>query len=117
MPAAPSLLHRQSVVSITSVDSTPEEPKDASGATSQPGSSGAQGPKKKDKKTPRRLVEDMMDRGNGKSKQVLPHREGKEVKRRKVIMEFYDTENAYVDGLDMIYSVCSPVLWISLMRH
>ena len=26
-------------------------------------------------------------------------------KRRKVVHKFYDTEKAYVDGLDLIYSV------------
>lgn len=30
---------------------------------------------------------------------------GKATKRAKIIFEFYDTERAYVDGLDLIYSV------------
>lgn len=31
--------------------------------------------------------------------------ENKTVKRRKIIAEFYDTERAYIRGLDLIYSV------------
>lgn len=31
---------------------------------------------------------------------------GKEAKRRKIVLEFYETERAYVDGLELIYSVC-----------
>jgi hypothetical protein len=38
-------------------------------------------------------------------KEPLHMDEMKETKRRKVIMELYETERAYVDGLDLIYSV------------
>ena len=37
---------------------------------------------------------------------VKPVDEARESKRRKVIAEFYETERAYVDGLELIYSVC-----------
>jgi FYVE, RhoGEF and PH domain containing 5/6 len=36
---------------------------------------------------------------------TAPPDEAKEVKRRKIIREFYDTEHSYVDGLELIYSV------------
>ena len=31
--------------------------------------------------------------------------ESKAVRRRKIITEFYETERAYVEGLDLIYTV------------
>lgn len=40
----------------------------------------------------------------------LPTDEPKEVKRRKVIVELYETEIAYVDGLDLIYNVSGPII-------
>ena len=56
-------------------------------------------------------------RGNGRptsvevGKKVVRRKEpllvddAKEAKRRKVIVELYETERAYVDGLDLIYAV------------
>lgn len=34
-----------------------------------------------------------------------PTDDTKLVRRRKIIAEFYDTERAYVEGLDLVYSV------------
>lgn len=36
---------------------------------------------------------------------ALPLNDPLLVKRRKVVMEFYETEKAYVEGLDLIYEV------------
>ena len=42
--------------------------------------------------------------------------ENKAVKRRKIIAEFYDTERAYIQGLDLIYMVRSSS-WERKCRH
>jgi hypothetical protein len=49
---------------------------------------------------------------------AIPVDDARESRRRKVIMEFFETERAYVDGLDLIYSVSSPFfnLYSSLKR-
>jgi hypothetical protein len=41
------------------------------------------------------------------SRRATKQLDAREAKRRKVIQEFYETEKAYVDGLELIYSVCS----------
>ena len=47
-------------------------------------------------------------RGN-KKREPRPVDEARESRMRKVIQEFYETEKAYVGGLDLVYSVCSSV--------
>jgi FYVE, RhoGEF and PH domain containing 5/6 len=41
-----------------------------------------------------------------------PVDEAREAKRRKVVLEFFETERAYVDGLDLIYSVSWKSLFL-----
>ncbi|KAK0185060.1 hypothetical protein F5146DRAFT_1073287 [Armillaria mellea] len=81
LPTAPTLGHRESVVSVASFDSLPE---DGSGLTDGPVST------------------DGLRRGNRRSLRSVD--DVLESKRRKVIQEFYETERAYVDGLELIYS-------------
>jgi FYVE/RhoGEF/PH domain-containing protein 5/6 len=40
-----------------------------------------------------------------RKKEVRPLDEAREAKRLKIIHEFQDTERAYVEGLDLVYSV------------
>jgi FYVE/RhoGEF/PH domain-containing protein 5/6 len=39
---------------------------------------------------------------------LKPINEALEAKRRKIIEEFVETERSYVDGLNLIHSVCWP---------
>lgn len=43
-------------------------------------------------------------------KRAKPVDEAREAKRRKVIDEFYQTEHAYVVGLELIYTVSASVV-------
>ncbi|KAL0567367.1 hypothetical protein V5O48_014626 [Marasmius crinis-equi] len=107
LPTPPSLVHRESVVSVASFDSLPEEGSESSLTSSQPqrpamrnatsnvNLSGGQYNKR-----PKRLSMS----SNRKSQHVGKTNEATEEKRRKVINEFYATERAYVDGLELIYS-------------
>ena len=98
MPSAPNLLHRQSVVSMASFDSLPEP------------SPGAIMPAvmrnaiRKSKGRPPSL--DAMGKRHSRRKEVPQIDEAREAKRLKIVHEFHDTERAYVEGLDLIYSVC-----------
>ncbi|KAJ7173416.1 hypothetical protein C8R46DRAFT_1215363 [Mycena filopes] len=68
--------HRESVVSVASFDSLPEEPAEMETETAP-----------------------VM-----RARKVRPRStDPREVKRRNVIQEFYETEKAYVDGLELIY--------------
>jgi FYVE, RhoGEF and PH domain containing 5/6 len=106
LPTAPSLLHRVSVVSVASFDSLPEG-SDASPPPSARSSNyyrklGMQG-RPIAPESPRR-------RKRLRGTSTKPVDELQTNKRRKVVREFYDTEKAYVDGLDLVYSVRSPCL-------
>lgn len=95
LPTAPSLLHRLSVVSVASFDSLPEDSDESPpNAWSKMGKGRPTPPE-----SPRR-------RNRLRDTSVKPLDELQANKRRKVVREFYDTEKAYVDGLDLIYSVC-----------
>lgn len=106
IPSAPNLLHRQSVASMASFDSLPEErPLASSEAALPPMKNGA----RKAKGRPPSL--EVMGRRYSKKKETRPIDIVRESKRLKVIHEFHDTERAYVEGLDLIYSVRSkPII-------
>ncbi|KAF8159873.1 hypothetical protein B0H34DRAFT_705183 [Crassisporium funariophilum] len=100
LPTAPSLLHRVSVVSVASFDSLPE---DADGSPQSPRSGmksfsgkGAKG-RPISSESPRR-------RNRTRDASVKPFDDRLALKRRKVVREFHETEQAYVDGLELIYS-------------
>jgi FYVE, RhoGEF and PH domain containing 5/6 len=94
--------HRDSTVSLTSVDSFPDEHP----GRLIPNSGGAQvavrnvNPVKKQKRSSTSL-----EVARRKRRDLKPIDEAREIKKRKVIDEFYATEKAYVGGLELIYSV------------
>ena len=109
LPTAPSLLHRVSVVSVASFDSLPE---DDDG--SPPPRSNYNGKTGKGRliaqESPRRKNR-LRDTG------MKPLDELQANKRRKVVLEFFDTEKAYVHGLDLIYSVSlSPQVFVRILN-
>ena len=98
VPSAPNLLHRQSVVSVASFDSLPEErPSGSPGAVTKNASGKSKGYTQSFENMARR---------RSRRKEVGPSDEAREAKSLKIVHEFHDTERAYVQGLDLIYSVC-----------
>ena len=97
LPTAPSLLHRVSVVSVASFDSLPED-----GDGSPPPSARSSNYNGKGRPFP---PESPRRRNRLRDTSMRPLDELQTNKRRKVVREFYDTEKAYVDGLDLVYSV------------
>ena len=106
LPTLPAvgLLNRQSVVSLVSVDSLPEEdePSHFLAPPIVPSS------RKSLMKSPISLE----SRRSSRKRDTQHIDEAKAAKRRRIVEEFYETERAYVDGLDLIYSVCSLYLRI-----
>lgn len=105
LPTAPSLLHRVSVVSVASFDSLPED----SNASPPPSarSNYYNGKLGKGRPIP---PESPRRRNRLRDTSTKPLDELQTNKRRKVVREFYETEKAYVDGLDLVYSVSLPCL-------
>ena len=99
LPSAPNLQHRQSIVSTASFDSLPEEDRGAVPVTPVVIRNAVKGPKQRpssldiSRRAIRRRESRVVD-------------EQREAKRRKVIAEFYETEKSYLDGLELIHSVC-----------
>lgn len=101
LPTAPSLQHRISAVSVASFDSLPEDgdgesPRNArqlARVAEQPNQSR---PPSSDPTKRRKRIRDTS---------AKPTDERQISKRRKIVDEFYETEKAYVDGLELIYSV------------
>jgi FYVE/RhoGEF/PH domain-containing protein 5/6 len=97
LPTAPNLnLNRQSVVSVASFESLSEHGTSRSSITS---------PTKKFKS--RRTSADTHRKGPRRRRHHVPDKE-RDVKRCKVIQEFYETERTYIQGLDLIYEVRLP---------
>jgi FYVE/RhoGEF/PH domain-containing protein 5/6 len=95
IPTTPSPhLHRQSGVSVTSVDSITED-----GVAAIPRS------KNLLKKKSGSITADNGGKRSRKKDVRKPLDEAREAKRRKVVLELFETERAYVDGLDLIYFV------------
>lgn len=104
LPPPPALLNRQSSASLASFDSFP----DASGNAGENGSDQAfvRGPSRKLLHKQSHVGGQKQSRKRRESIKPKPHvDEHKALKRRKIITEFYDTERAYIQGLDLIYSV------------
>ncbi|KAH8094682.1 hypothetical protein BXZ70DRAFT_947084, partial [Cristinia sonorae] len=97
LPAAPSLLHRQSVVSVASFDSLPEE-----GPVPQSAPPSAM----KGVQRPHRNRPPSLEPGrrNQRRREVRVIDEQRDARKRRVIEEFYETERTYVEGLELIYS-------------
>lgn len=97
LPTAPSILHRISVVSIASFDSFPED-----------GDESPQSSRTREKafgKSRPISIESPRRRKRTRDTSVKPDDDRHASRRRKIVDEFYETEKAYVDGLELIYSV------------
>lgn len=106
LPTAPSLKHRESVVSVSSFDLLPED--DISPSTGGHGIMRNVNARRSNPKVNQRPDSaEGHRRGNRRKDSIKPleRDEALESKRRKVVREFYETEKAYVDGLELIYSV------------
>ena len=103
LPTPPTLNHRESVPSISSYDSLPGE---GHGAPTS-GSSNLLIPVVVRNANAARKSKPLPEgarRGNKKREPRVVN-EARESRRQKVIQEFYETEKAYVGGLDLVYSV------------
>ena len=96
IPSAPNLLHRQSVVSMASFDSLQRSDSELAKCCNEKSFVNSKGYTHSFEKS----------RRHSRRKEVGPLDEAREAKRLKIIHEFHDTERAYVQGLDLIYSVC-----------
>ena len=99
-------MNRQSSASLISCESAiPQE--NAAIDTSEPSNLS---PDSATKVQGRHPAADLGKRRRRRRDSIRPMDETQVVKRRKIITEFYETERAYVEGLDLIYSVssCAP---------
>ncbi len=103
LPTAPTLMNRQSSASLASFDSFPEE------GTGSPGTSAPSSSPLAQKTPARRTSNRPLSFDNKarirKRRDTLQVDESKLARRKKIISEFYVTECAYVEGLDLIYTV------------
>ena len=100
LPSAPNLQqNRQSIVSTASFDSLPEEGHAPVAVTPVVIRNAVRAPKLR----PSSIDVSRKALRRRDSRMVDEQREGK---RRKVIAEFYETEKSYLDGLELIHSVC-----------
>lgn len=102
LPTAPTLMHRESIVSVASFDSLPEEG-DAPLPTVPAIMRITHSPRKNKARPP--SVESPRKAHRRRDTGVRHNDEARTSKRRKIIEEFYETERAYVDGLELVYSV------------
>lgn len=105
LPPPPALLNRQSSASLTSFDSFPDGHSTELVADHNTVVKGITR-----KALHKHSHVDVGKRPRKRRESVKPQveiDENKAVKRRKIIAEFYDTERAYIQGLDLIYTVRS----------
>ncbi|KAJ7588253.1 hypothetical protein C8J56DRAFT_1014515 [Mycena floridula] len=100
LPTAPTLMHRQSIVSVASFDSLPEE--ELSPISPVPALMRNVNAGRRNRAWPGSSEGNR--RGNRRREPRPQSDSVQEPKRQKVIQEFYETEKAYVDGLELIYS-------------
>jgi FYVE/RhoGEF/PH domain-containing protein 5/6 len=96
MPTAPSLIQRHSVGSVQSFESLPEDAPPMMPLVM----------KNVNKKSGAGAVAPHNARRSSQWK-LRPIDEGRELKRRKIVAEFFETERSYVAGLNLIHSVCA----------
>lgn len=103
LPPPPALLNRQSSASLTSFDSFPD------GNTNELVPDHTSAVKGGGRNLLHKQSHAEAGRRHRKRRESVKPQpevdENKAVKRRKIIAEFYDTERAYIRGLDLIYSV------------
>ena len=102
LPTAPSLRNRLSTTSIASQDSLTETGTSEAHPSNRNKTNALQIP----------VLVEVMKRAKKRDSHKKPDSR-KATKCRKIISEFYTTERAYVDGLDLIYSVCYHPLFVS----
>lgn len=106
LPTAPSIGHRESVVSIVSLDSLldgeDEELQHPRAGFMAFGVVKGTGDGRKTRLT---SIESPRKRKRTRESTSKPPDDKLLMKRKKIIEEFYETEVAYVDGLDLIYHV------------
>jgi hypothetical protein len=103
LPTAPSFHHRVSVVSVASFDSLAED----GDAELSPQSGGRVLTRVLEQPTQGRppSADPTRRRKKARETSAKPTDERQNSKKRKIVEEFYETEKAYVDGLELIYSV------------
>ncbi|KAF9479574.1 hypothetical protein BDN70DRAFT_878635 [Pholiota conissans] len=102
LPTAPSPQHhRVSVVSVASFDSLPEG--DGDGESPQGGRTLARVLEQPSQERPP-SVDPHRRRKRVRDSSTKPTDERQTSRKRKIVEEFYETEKAYVDGLELIYS-------------
>ncbi|KAG6918175.1 hypothetical protein DXG01_016160 [Tephrocybe rancida] len=99
LPTAPSKLHRESMISVASFDSMPED-REAQ-VRSTPAVIRNVHPPRSGKS-----LSISTDSPRRRRRSHVPPKVANDtlLKRRRIIEEFYETERAYVDGLELIYS-------------
>ncbi|KAF5316300.1 hypothetical protein D9619_006559 [Psilocybe cf. subviscida] len=103
LPTAPSLLHRMSVASIASFDSLQEDAGEPP-SPPQPMRLLSDVPESSEP-GPRTSFESPRRRKRTRDHSTRPAATDRQLeKRRRIIDEFYETEKAYVEGLELIYS-------------
>ncbi|KAJ3544418.1 hypothetical protein NMY22_g2786 [Coprinellus aureogranulatus] len=84
LPSAPTLLHRNSVMSVSSIEDSELSPQ--------------RSPR------PRRPLESPARRQRRREGSSRPGDPSRRAKARRIVEEFHETEKAYVKGLDLVYS-------------
>ena len=107
LPTAPSIAHRESVFSIISVDSLPEaedelppNPRTAGVVVAAKGNGDIRSPKARPPS-----IESPRKRTRTRDSNARNYDKKHVAKRKNIIDEFCKTEKAYVEGLDLIYTV------------
>jgi hypothetical protein len=85
LPSAPTLLHRNSVLSVSSVEDGELSPHRPSRT--------------------RRQLDSPVRRPKRREGSSRPGDPSRQAKARRIVDEFHETEKAYVKGLEMVYSV------------
>ncbi|KAF8074617.1 hypothetical protein FPV67DRAFT_589035 [Lyophyllum atratum] len=100
LPTLPNKMHRESMISVASFDSLPEEGEPP--GPSLPAVLRHVHPRKSGNGRP--MSTESPRRRRRRDVPMRPADDAMETKRGKVIGEFFETERAYLDGLELIYS-------------
>ena len=107
LPTAPSIAYRESVFSIVSVDSLPEDDEQLPHPRMAPVTIGGVKSNGEGRTTRQISIESPRKRKRTRDSTSKPPNDKLLMKRKRIVDEFYETEVAYVDGLDLIYNVSS----------
>lgn len=112
LPNFPSVLHRNSIVSVSSFDSFPEDQETRPGmiiSVSNPANVRLAKPILVNTGRSRHPIESPKRRSAKRSSSARPGNDAKVLQRKQVVDEFHATEKTYVDGLELIYSVSAEI--------